>query len=114
MEESIGLLIIIKPNCCVQEGGSSELHIAGPRAAGSPLKFQNSHIVGHSCAEDVCRNKKCHLRASGWPVTTHVETVDPYLSLEKYMRKLKIITFLKCYSISIKIIIDERLNVLYR
>lgn len=81
MEESMGLLIIIKTNCCVQEGGSGELHIAGPRAAGSPLKLQNSHIVGHSCAEDVCRNKKCHLRASGWPVTTHIETVDPNLSL---------------------------------
>lgn len=77
------MLFVDSLDRCIQDGGGSELHITRFRAAGSLLQLQDSHIVGCSCAEDVGRDKKCHLRASGWPVTSQVESVDPDLSLNE-------------------------------
>ena len=67
---------------CVQDWGGSKHHTAGPGAAGSLLQLQDSHVVGRSRAEDVGRDEKCHLRASTRPVTSHVEAVNPNLTLK--------------------------------
>lgn len=80
---------VVRLDCCIQDGRCSELNITWLRAAGSLLQLQNCHIVGSCCAEDVGRDEKCHLRASSRPVTSHIEAVNPNLSLgEKEKEKV--------------------------
>lgn len=82
IEES-RVLLVVRLDCCVQDGGGSELHPARPGAAGSLLQLQHSHIVGRGRAQDASRDEKCQLRAAGRPVTSHVKAVDPNLTLKE-------------------------------
>lgn len=72
---------MLKPDSRVQAGRCCKLHIAQVQAAGRLLQLQNGHIVGRTGAENVSRDKERLLRASGWPVTTHIDPINPNLPL---------------------------------
>lgn len=74
-------MFVLKLDSCVQDRGRCKLHIKQIGAAGSLLQLQDGHIVRRTGAENVSRDKEGLLRASGWPVTTHVDPINPNLPL---------------------------------
>lgn len=86
-------VFVFELDSCVQDRGRRKLHVTQIRAAGSLLQLQDGHIVGRTRAENVGRDKECLLRASGWPVTTYIDLVNPNLPLgRKKSKKIIYIT----------------------
>lgn len=74
-------VFVLELGGCVQDRGRCKLHEAQICTAGSFLQLQNGHVVDGARAKNVSWDKECLLRASGWPVTTHIDPINPNLPL---------------------------------